>query len=104
MASASMMFMRFMQPGVVVKQKKLCQHINMALREKYALFNKLMMTEVRLRKYFNYFRSNGLLPIIATSEGCSISYDQTIISKQVKSLEQRSRSTMKAAEGMRRFL
>lgn len=87
-----------------VKQKDLCSLINTALIEKYGLFFEMKVNQVRLRKYFNYFRSNGILPIIATSDGCYISNDKAEISKQIISLEQRARQILKASEGMKTFL
>lgn len=64
----------------------------------------IMMTPVRLRKYFNYFRTHGLLPIIGTSEGCYITADKLEIEKQIKSLQERANQINRAAEGMKKFI
>lgn len=58
----------------------------------------------RLRKIVNYIRTNGLLPIIATSKGYYVSYDREEIEKQVKSLKQRSNSILSSANGLQKFL
>ena len=95
---------KILQPDVVIRQKTLCNMLNKAIRNKDGLFTKLNLNEARLRKFFNYYRSQGMMPIIASKDGCSISYEREIISKQILSLEQRARATMSAANGMRRFL
>lgn len=87
-----------------IKQPELCKHINYKLIEKYGLFVEIKLNSVRLRKYFNYFRSNGILPIIATSDGCYISNDKTEIEKQILSMKERARQILRAADGMNKFL
>ena len=42
------------------------------------------LNEPRLRKICNYIRSQGLLPLIATSEGYYVSYEAEEIQKQIK--------------------
>ena len=96
--------MKHLRPGVTIKQPELCKLINGGLVARYGLFNQMKINNVRLRKYFNYFRSKGQLPIIATSDGCSISYDPDIIRSQIHSLEQRARSILLAANGMKTFV
>lgn len=71
-------------------------------KDKYLLKKKL--TSARLRKLCNFIRVNGLLPLIATSNGYFISYDQEDLRKQIISLEQRARSIMNASNGLRKFL
>ena len=66
--------------------------------------NGVKFTDVKLRKYANYIRSNGLLPLIATSDGYFVTSDTEKIEKQIKSLEQRANSIMKCADGMRKFI
>ncbi len=87
-----------------VKQDKMTEYINECLVIKYGLFTPLKINSARLRKYFSYFRCNGILPIIATKDGCYLSQDREEIEKQILSLEQRSRQIAKAAEGMKNFL
>lgn len=62
------------------------------------------ITGERLRKIVNYVRSNGLLPIIATSKGYYVSYDKEEISKQIKSLHQRANSILSSANGLNKFI
>ena len=62
------------------------------------------MTEVKLRKFCNYIRSNGLIPLIATSEGYYCSNDREEIQKQITSLEERARSIQRCADGMKLLL
>lgn len=87
-----------------IKQPLVVKEVNTHLIAKHGLFCELRLNTVRLRKYFNYFRTNGVLPIIATSDGCYITQDKEEISKQIKSMEQRSRQIMRAADGMKNFL
>ncbi len=87
-----------------IKQDKLIVLINNELFTVFGLFIPMKLTTQRLQKYFNYFRSNGMIPIIATQNGCYITKDKTEIEKQVLSLEERARSILKAAEGMKKFL
>lgn len=89
---------------VPIKQAKLCDMVNNSLIEKHGLFVEIKLTSVRLRKYFNFFRSNSRLPLIATSDGCYISDDKAEIEKQILSMEQRARQILKASEGMKKFL
>jgi len=65
---------------------------------------KLRMTEPRLRKMCNYIRANGLLPLIATSEGYYVSSDPDEIQAQINSLRQRARSIDNSADGLERYL
>ena len=87
-----------------IKQDALTDKINYELILKYGLFTPLKINSARLRKYFSYFRCNGILPIIATKDGCYLSQDREEIQKQILSLEQRSRQIAKAADGMKKFL
>lgn len=87
-----------------VKQNILTNYINNRLKEKHGIFLDMNFTSVRLRKFINHFRSNGILPLIATSQGCYLSSNPIEIEKQIKSLEQRARSIQKAADGLKKFL
>jgi len=63
-----------------------------------------ILTDARLRKIVNHIRTNGLLPLIATSNGYYVSHDRDEILKQIESLEQRSRSIENCAKGLKRFV
>jgi hypothetical protein len=71
-------------------------------KDKYGI--KTSFSNVRLRKCCNYIRTNGLLPIIATSRGYYVSEDKGEILKQIESLEQRANSILKSAEGLKKII
>lgn len=58
----------------------------------------------RLRKFVNYFRKNGILPIIGTKEGYFVTNDRDEIEKQIKSLTERASGIITAANGLNKFL
>ena len=62
------------------------------------------ITDVRLRKMINFIRSQGMQPIIATSEGYYVSYDEADISDQIKSLTERANSILDCVHGLKKFL
>lgn len=64
----------------------------------------LKLSGVRLRKLVNYIRSNGLLPLVATSKGYFVSYDKEVIYSQIKSLRQRATSINNCADGLEKFI
>jgi hypothetical protein len=63
-----------------------------------------LMTGPRLRKLCNHIRSNGLLPLIATSKGYFISTDKDVIKSQIRSLRQRANSINNCADGLEEFI
>lgn len=65
---------------------------------------KTKFTDVRLRKMVNYIRLNGIAPVIATQKGYFISQDPDEIQKQIESLEQRARSQIESANGLRKYI
>ena len=65
---------------------------------------KIKMTGVRLRKMVNYIRSNGLIPLIATSQGYFTSYCKQTILEQITSLQERANSIERCAQGLKKFL
>lgn len=87
-----------------LKQPYVVLMVNNYLMEKHGLFKPLTLNGVRLRKFINYIRKNSLLPIIATSEGYSISKDAEIIRSQIRSLKQRANSILQAANGLENYL
>lgn len=62
------------------------------------------LTEPRLRKIVNHIRTNGMLPVIATSKGYYISHDRDEINAQIQSLEQRRESINQAIQGLARWI
>jgi len=62
------------------------------------------MNEPRLRKCINFIRSNSLLPVIATSFGYYVSYDEKELSDQIKSLTERANSIFDCVRGLDKIL
>lgn len=58
----------------------------------------------RLRKIINHYRVHGILPIISTSKGYYVSYEENEIEGMVISLNQRANSILEACFGMQRIL
>jgi hypothetical protein len=81
-----------------VKSDVICEKLN----EKYNFGCK--MTGARLRKITNFIRSEGILPVIATSNGYYCSYDKREIEDQIKSLYERAEAITKSADGLKKFL
>jgi hypothetical protein len=65
---------------------------------------KTRMTQPRLRKMVNYIRTNGLIPLIATSNGYFTSNCKQTIQEQIQSLQERANSIERCAEGLKKFL
>ena len=65
--------------------------------------NNTKLTGVRLRKLVNHIRTNGIIPLIATSKGYYVSYDEEEIKNQIKSLKQRASSIENCANGLLKF-
>lgn len=61
-------------------------------------------TEARLRKVVNFIRTTGILPLIATSKGYYVSYDQDEISQQIKSMHERADAITAAADGLLKWI
>lgn len=70
-------------------------------REKIGYPRKL--TEPKLRKICNHIRSNGLLPLIATSQGYYVSFDQKEVSDMIRSLRERANAINRSADGLVKF-
>lgn len=62
------------------------------------------MTGARLRKICNYIRSNGMIPLIATSSGYYTDYSVETIQAQIKSLQERANSINRCASGLQEIL
>lgn len=84
-----------------VKANVIVNAIN-ARKNEYNLKNKF--TEVRLRKICNFIRSEGILPLIATSSGYYLSYDAAEIQAQIDSLYERADAIKNSADGLKVFL
>ena len=65
---------------------------------------KTRMTQPRLRKMVNYIRTNGIIPLIATSHGYFTSDCKETIQTQIQSLYERANSIERCAEGLKKFL
>jgi hypothetical protein len=65
---------------------------------------KIKMTGPRLRKMVNYIRSNGLIPLIAKSQGYFTSDCKQTILEQITSLQERANSIENAVQGLKKFL
>lgn len=100
---------KYLEELLLDKKQNPIKQTDIVLNLNYRLFMEhgkdgIMITTVRLRKYFNYFRSNGLIPLVATSEGCYISSDKIEIEKQILSMKERARQILRAADGLGKFL
>ena len=84
-----------------IKAPEIVQSIN-GKRETLGL--KLNFSEVRLRKIVNFIRAEGILPLIATSNGYYCSKDKEEIKNQIESLTQRAEAIMSSANGLNKFL
>ncbi len=62
------------------------------------------LTDVRLRKIINYYRVQAILPVISTSKGYYVSYDEQDINDMMQSLCERGNSIIQASFGMGKIL
>jgi hypothetical protein len=65
---------------------------------------KIKMSQPRLRKMVNYIRTNGLMPLIATSQGYFTTDCKVTIQEQITSLQERANSIERCAQGLKKFL
>jgi hypothetical protein len=84
-----------------IKAPQIVQAMNNYLKERG---EKLRLSEPRLRKLVNYIRVNGMIPLIATSNGYYVSYNRQEIVKQINSLNERATSIKACADGLNKFL
>lgn len=84
-----------------IKAPEIVKKMNEALLNKGKSFK---LTEVRLRKLCNHIRSNGLLPLIATSSGYYTTNSKKEIEDQIKSLQDRAQAILNSAKGLEKFL
>lgn len=87
--------------GNPIKAPKIVESMN-ANKEKLGFKNKF--TEARLRKFVNYIRTNALLPLMATSSGYYVTAEKEAILSQIRSLNDRAKGILNAAEGLRTFI
>lgn len=80
----------------------LAKQIIDGVNEKWNLKPKL--NDVRLRKIINYYRVQSILPIISTSKGYYVSYEEDEINLMIQSLTQRANSIIQASFGMGKLL
>lgn len=70
-------------------------------KEKYGI---KQFSEPRLRKIVNFIRSEGILPIMGTSNGYYVSYDPDELNGQIESLTQRADAIMSSANGLKKWI
>ena len=94
-------------PMIVSKFKKHSVKNPIKSNEMIRFINKsqdIKLNGVRLRKICNHIRTNSIMPLIATSRGYYQSKSKVEISKQIKSLLQRSKAITKCGYGLSKFL
>ena len=62
------------------------------------------LTDARLRKIVNYYRVQAILPVISTSKGYYVSYDEQDINDMMQSLCERANSIIQASFGLGKIL
>jgi len=89
--------------GKFKKDVEVVEILNDAISEVNNPFN-YRMTSVKLRKFVNHLRSTGMLPIIGTSKGYKVTFNQDEIRANIQGLNERSNSILAAANGLKSFL
>jgi hypothetical protein len=84
-----------------IKSSEILKCIN-SKKEQYGFEKDI--TGVMVRKYCNFIRLHGLIPLIATSSGYYVSYEREDIKKQIRSLYERAKSIKDSADGLLEFL
>jgi len=84
-----------------VKGYRICERVNVHCEREGINYR---LSEPRLRKMVNYFRSNSVIPLLATSHGYYVTTDKTLIQSQIESLCQRAGSIANCASGLQNFL
>lgn len=62
------------------------------------------LSSVRLRKLINFIRTTGTQPIIGSSKGYYVSFNQEDINEQILSLKERASSILGCADGLSKFV
>lgn len=93
----------FMQHDEInpVKGYRICERVNVQCDREGINYR---LSEPRLRKMVNYFRSNSVLPLLATSQGYYVTNNKVLIKQQIESLCQRAGSIANCASGLNNFL
>jgi hypothetical protein len=84
-----------------IKARLIVEEVNSFFKSKKINYK---LTQPKLRKYVNHIRSNGILPLIATSKGYYISFNKKEIEDQITSLNQRANSILEASKGLNKLL
>ena len=72
-----------------------------SLKDRYGI---KVFNEPRLRKIINFIRSEGILPVMGTSNGYYCTKDRAELESQIESLTQRAEAIMTSANGLKKFL
>lgn len=86
-----------------IKGADICKRMQ-EFKSSIGIKDKPVFSEARLRKIVNYIRTNGLLPVGATSNGYFCITDRIEIERQVKSLRQRADAINAAADALNKFI
>jgi len=92
---------RFYKKDNPIKAELIVKRMNEYLQKNES---KVKMNGPRLRKIVNYIRTNGIIPLIATSNGYFTSDCKQTIQEQIQSLQERANSIERCATGLKKFL
>jgi hypothetical protein len=75
-----------------------------AINENKDRYGIKLFNEPRLRKIINFIRSEGILPVMGTSNGYYCTKDRVELQSQIESLTQRAEAIMTSANGLKKFI
>ena len=75
-----------------------------AINENKDRYGIKLFSEPRLRKIINFIRSEGILPVMGTSNGYYCTKDRVELLNQIESLTQRAEAIMTSANGLKKFI
>jgi hypothetical protein len=75
-----------------------------AINENKDRYGIKLFSEPRLRKIINFIRSEGILPVMGTSNGYYCTMDRAELESQIESLTQRAEAIMTSANGLKKFI
>lgn len=75
-----------------------------AINENKDRYGIKLFSEPRLRKIINFIRSEGILPVMGTSNGYYCTKDRLELQSQIESLTQRAEAIMTSANGLKKFI
>lgn len=78
--------------------------IVIAINSKKGKLGIKLFSEPRLRKIINFIRSEGILPVMGTSNGYYCTKDRAELQSQIESLTQRAEAIMTSANGLKKFI